>query len=59
MVEPLIEDFQEHVFEDSEVFFSGQQGKQLFASLYLFAYCVLCVRKFHAGATDRGFRGFL
>jgi hypothetical protein len=25
--EPLFEDFQEHVFEDLEVFFSGQQGK--------------------------------
>jgi hypothetical protein len=25
--EPLFEDFQEQVFEESEVFFSGQQGK--------------------------------
>jgi hypothetical protein len=27
MSESLFEDFQEQVFEDSEVFFSGQQGK--------------------------------
>jgi hypothetical protein len=27
MPEPLFEDFQEQAFEDSEVFFSGQQGK--------------------------------
>jgi hypothetical protein len=25
--EPLFEDFQDQVFEDSDVFFSGQQGK--------------------------------
>jgi hypothetical protein len=25
--EPLVEDFQEQVFEESEVSFSGQQGK--------------------------------
>jgi hypothetical protein len=27
MSEPLFKDFQEHVFEESEVFFSGKQGK--------------------------------
>jgi hypothetical protein len=27
MPEPLFEDFQDQVFEESEVFFSGQQGK--------------------------------
>jgi hypothetical protein len=27
MSEPLFEDFQEHVFEESEVSFSRQQGK--------------------------------
>jgi hypothetical protein len=27
MPEPLFEDFQEQVFEESEIFFSGQQGK--------------------------------
>jgi hypothetical protein len=27
MSEPLFEDFQEQVFEESEVFFSGQQDK--------------------------------
>jgi hypothetical protein len=27
MPEPLFEDFQEQVFEESEVFFSGQQDK--------------------------------
>jgi hypothetical protein len=25
--EPLFEDFHEHVFEDTKVFFTGQQGK--------------------------------
>jgi hypothetical protein len=27
MLEPLFEDFQEQVFEESKVFFSDQQGK--------------------------------
>jgi hypothetical protein len=27
MLEPLFEDFQEHAFEESKVFFNGQQGK--------------------------------
>jgi hypothetical protein len=27
ILEPLFEDFQEHVFEEPEVFFCGQQGK--------------------------------
>lgn len=27
VLEPLFKDFQEQVFEESEVFFSGQQGK--------------------------------
>jgi hypothetical protein len=27
LLEPLFEDFQEQVFEESDVFFSGQQGK--------------------------------
>jgi hypothetical protein len=27
MPEPLFKDFQEHVFEESEVFFRGQHGK--------------------------------
>jgi hypothetical protein len=27
MPEPLFKDFQEHVFEELEVFISGQQGK--------------------------------
>jgi hypothetical protein len=29
MLEPLFEDFQEQVFEDSKVFFSGQQASVL------------------------------
>jgi hypothetical protein len=28
MLEPLFEDFQEQVFEEPEVFCSGQQGKR-------------------------------
>jgi hypothetical protein len=30
---------------------------KLFAALYLFVYCVLCIRKFCAGAAVRGFPG--
>jgi hypothetical protein len=29
----------------------------LFAALYLFVYCVLCVMKFRAGAAIQGFLG--
>jgi hypothetical protein len=48
MPDPLFRDFQDQVFEESQVFFSGQQGKCPLSTLrLLFSYLLYSMYKFH------------